>query len=129
MKRLTEEEFREYTEREAAVHRARGIFIKADITKNITVAFEMYQAILAEQEREINIVHPNDKVVSIFDTLPRPKCDLCNSDMTLRFLPPNSEGIVSQAVCTNCDNILDFELTPDQWIELLREENVSYGSI
>jgi hypothetical protein len=125
MKRLTEEEFRDHIEREVAIQRAREIFIKSDITKNITVAFEMYQAILAEQEREINIVHPNDKPVSIFDTLPRPKCDLCGSDMLIRFLPPNTEKITSQTICSNCDNVLDFDLTPDQWVDLLKEQDGS----
>lgn len=125
MKRLTKEEFESAVEREAAIRRAQGIFIASGITNNITLAFELYQAILAEREREINVVHENDKPVSIFDTLPRPKCDLCNSDMALRFLPPNSEGIVSQAVCSACDNILDFDLTPDQWVDMLREEDGS----
>ena len=124
MKRLTQEEFTAHFEREAAIMRARNIFIKSDITNNITVAFELYQKVLAETERPLNAEQIYGKTgLSIFDTLPRIKCDLCEEDMFLRFIPKNEEGILSQGVCSKCNNVLDFALTYEQWIEILKEED------
>lgn len=124
MKRLTKEEFIEQVDRQAAVMRAEGIFIKSDITNNLSIAFELYQRILAEHEYAKTVaaspVKPN---ISIFDTLPRPKCIDCGGDMLLRFLPANDEGVVSQGICTKCEAIFDFELNYDQWVKLLQEED------
>jgi len=41
----------------------------------------------------------------------------------LRFIPKNEEGILSQGVCSKCNNVLDFALTYEQWIEILKEED------
>ena len=126
MKRLTQEEFTAHLEREAAIMRARNIFIKSDITNNITVAFELYQKVLAETERPIYAEPIYGKTeLSVFDTLPRVPCPACNSPMYIRRVPPNDEGVLTQLVCSSetCQEVLDTDKTVEEWIEILKEED------
>ncbi len=121
MKRLTAEEFQD---RLQAFNRATKIF--GHLTdQNITKAFEAYQAILAEQEREIHmdIRRMQGMTGSEMDNYERPKCPDCGSDMGFRIIPPNDEGINTQLVCLNvdCDTVLDSELTMFQWKEVLEK--------
>ena len=119
MKRLTAEEFQD---RLQAFNRATRIF--GQLTdNNITLAFQAYQAILAEQDREIHmdVRKMQGMTGSDMDAYERPKCPDCDSDMGFRQVPPNDEGIMTQLVCMNgsCDVVLDSELTMDQWREVL----------
>lgn len=119
MKKLTKEEFRD---RVNAVHRAKKIF--SGLTEgNITIAFEAYQEILAEQERQINITAKQavGMTSSPFNDLERPRCPECGEVMNLRPVPKNEEGVNSQLVCANpkCDTVLDSDLTLPQWMEKL----------
>ena len=126
MKRLTQEEFTAHLEREAAVMRSRGIFIASGITNNISVAFELYQSILAETERPLAISMSYEKTsLSVFDTLPRVPCPVCDAPMYIRTVPPNDEGIITQLVCSSelCQEVLDTEQTVEQWVEILKEED------
>jgi predicted RNA-binding Zn-ribbon protein involved in translation (DUF1610 family) len=47
--------FEEFQERLLDIQRARQIFIKAGLTKNITVAFALYQEILADEKKPIYV--------------------------------------------------------------------------
>lgn len=82
MKKLTRIEFQD---RVLAVARARKIFIHSGLTNNITKAFELYQEVLAEQERPLTLEsdfmnhHP-----TLLDEFIAPKCPDCGLNLRLR---------------------------------------------
>jgi len=120
MKTITEEEFQDRTQ---AVLRAHQIFIDSGVTKNISIAFEIYQKVLAEREREIFLstqVYGN-KPRSPLDRYERPLCE-CGSEMAFRMVPPNEEGIKVQLVCTNekCDIVLNSDNDINWWVSNLK---------
>jgi len=120
MKTITEEEFQDRTQ---AVLRAHQIFIDSGVTKNISIAFEIYQKVLAEREREIFLstqVYGN-KPRSPLDRYERPLCE-CGSEMAFRMVPPNEEGIKVQLVCTNekCDIVLNSDNDIQWWASNLK---------
>jgi predicted RNA-binding Zn-ribbon protein involved in translation (DUF1610 family) len=118
MKELTAEEF---DDRLRAIQRAMHIF--GELTdNNITKAFQAYQEIFAERERELFIAaqqNPNS-----FARYERPQCPDCGEDMFIRKTMPNDEGINTQLVCGNkdCDTVLDSELTLDGWRKVLKKK-------
>ena len=123
MKKLTIEEFED---RMRAIQRAKGIFVDSDLTRNITTAFELYQEIFAEREREIFLstqVYGN-RPLTIMDKYERPKCPDCNSDMMFRQVPENEEGIKTQLVCSNqeCQTVLSSEEDLSWWMENLKRK-------
>ena len=65
MNKIGREEFKDRTE---AILRARSIFIDSGVTANISIAFELYQGILAEQERKL-VVSNRD-----YDVAPESPC-------------------------------------------------------
>lgn len=95
MKRISFEEFRDRTE---TIARARKIFIP-HVTKNVSVAFELYQEVLAEQERVrfLSTVTGGKISMSWLDQYERPKCPECQEPLYLRVItivkgPGNWEG-------------------------------------
>lgn len=121
MKELTEEEF---TDRIMAVQRAQKIFIESGLTNNITTAFQIYQTVFAEREREIFLstqFHGN-RPRSAMDKYERPKCPECGADMMFRQVPENPEGIKVQLVCTKCDTVLSSEKSLEEWMTMLRKK-------
>jgi hypothetical protein len=122
MNKLTEQEFQD---RIQAIQRARKIFIESGLTNNIGVAFQLYQEVFAERERQIFLdtaVHGN-RQPALFDRFTRPKCPECQSDMMLRIIPENEEGIKTQCVCSSCDIVLDSEKSLDDWFQILKIED------
>lgn len=120
MNRLTQEQF---NDRVQAVSRARRIF--GELTEgNITRAFEAYQLILAEQEREIFITTAmsGNRPPSPFDKYDRPKCPDCGADMLFRILKENAEGYKVLLTCENprCSTILYSENDIEWWEKELR---------
>lgn len=120
MKKLSIDEFED---RMNAIQRARQIFIASGLTKNITTAFELYQEVFAERERQLTL----DSSVetgehrNIMDNYERIKCPDCKEDMRFRVLPKNDEGINTQLVCSKCDLVLDSEKTLQDWMNTLKE--------
>ena len=84
MKRISFEEFRD---RVGAVTRARRIFIPY-LTKNITIAFELYQEVLAEQERDrfLTTITGGRTPMTWLDQYKRPKCPECQEPLYLRVI-------------------------------------------
>jgi len=118
MNKLTEEEF---NDRMQAIQRARRIFIESGLTNSITLAFQIYQEVFAEQERQVfldSMVNGN-RTRTRFDSFIRPKCPECSSDMMLRSVPENQEGVKTQCVCSKCDVVLDSEYTLMEWMNIL----------
>ena len=134
MQEITFEEFVIRMDREEAIFRARGIFIKSGITDNITVAFELYQGIFAEREREIFLSATgfNNHVPSVMDRHKRPPCLDCGSPMLIRALNENQEGWKTQWVCSHpeCNLVLTFKEPIDYWMDTMKRGvalNISEG--
>ena len=123
MKEMTEEEF---ADRAMALQRARRIFIESGLTNNITKAFEAYQVIFAEREREIflNSQDHGRRPKTVMDRYERPACPDCGSNMLFRVLPENPEGIKTQLVCESrkCKTILNSENDIKWWMTILRRK-------
>jgi len=121
MKELTKEEF---YDRAMAIQRARHIFIESGLTNNITHAFQAYQAIFAEREREIflSAMALGGRPRTIMDRYERPKCPNCGHDMMFRQVPENPEGLKSQLVCSNkeCDIVLNDVHDIQWWMQNLK---------
>ena len=119
MKELSLEEFRD---RAMAMQRARHIFIETGLTKNITRAFEAYQEIFAERERQKFI---SAQTGFSMDKYERPSCPDCNSPMMFRQVMQNTENIKIQLVCSKCDTVLNDEHDLAWWMENLRRKDGS----
>jgi len=108
MKRLAYEGFHDRVE---ALLRARKIFIP-HITKNISIAFEIYQELLAEQERDLYLESERQYMYSIISGYIRPLCPDCNSELYLRVIypeegPSNTQGYQSCWICIKDDCIYE----------------------
>ena len=122
MNKLTQEEFEDRTK---AVARARRIYINLT-GGNITDAFQLYQEVLAEQEREviINTLTSGNRTRTLFDNFDRPKCPTCGALLMFRPVAPNNEGTQVQLVCENpqCDMVLNSPESLQEWADKLRKE-------
>lgn len=127
MKKLTAEEF---SDRMMALQRARHIFIETGLTNNITVAFQVYQEVFAEREREIFISTFNAmKMLTPMDRYERPECPDCGAPMRFRQVPENPEGIRAQLVCSACDTVLSSENDIQWWMENLKVKDEQSSGI
>jgi hypothetical protein len=118
MKELSEADFRD---RMMALQRAKQIFIETGLTANITLAFQAYQTIFAERERQIFMSSAfANRPRTLMDKYERPKCPECEADMMFRQVPENPEGIKVQLVCTKCDNVLNDTNGLDWWMTELK---------
>jgi len=120
MKKLTEEEFRD---RAMALHMARKIFIESGLTNNITHAFEAYQKICADKERQIFLATQaqGNRPQTIMDKYERLKCPNCGGDLMFRNVPENDKGIKIQLVCSNkdCDTVISDTHDINWWMQNL----------
>jgi hypothetical protein len=122
VKKVSEDEFQD---RSQAILRSHKIFIDSGVTKNISIAFELYQKVLADYERQIFVstqthgMRPRTE----FDKYERPVCD-CGTEMMFRAVLPNDEGIKCQLVCQNpkCDTVLNSDNDLDWWMSNLRKK-------
>ena len=129
MKEISKDNFSEELNRTDAVLRARNIFIKSGITNNVSVAFELYQSIFAEQERKIflSTVVAGNRNKTIMDRYERPKCPECGADMMFRKVSDNPDGTKVQLVCQkpDCDTVLNSENDLDWWMKELKKKDGS----
>ena len=119
MKKLTHKEFEE---RVRAINKARGIFIKSGLTKNISIAFELYQEILSDEQRDITV---SGKPPTLLDGI-RPECERCGESMGLgpiNTVPGNQvEGIwKSHWYCESCDESIFNKETVQEIFRSVRE--------
>jgi hypothetical protein len=130
MKKLTREEF---DDRVQAFIRAEKIFVNSGITDNITTAFRIYQAVLADRERDLHVAPSEHGFIpgSQMNRYERPRCPDCGAFMGFRVVPENAEGVKTQLVCMNgaCGLVLDSDLTMPEWQEKLRIRKDEPGGI
>jgi len=105
MKNLSRIDFRDRIE---AIARARKIFIP-HITNNISVAFDIYQEVLAETKRILDLHSKidGDRMRTMLDDYVRPECPECSTGMMLRPVttpkgPANVYGYKSCWECVEC---------------------------
>jgi len=116
MKPLNIEAFQDRIE---AVARARRIFIP-HITTSITLAFTIYQEILAEHQRQVQLdtASAGHQPPSILDQLGRLNCFSCETPMALRIL--SNGRFKTQWECPRCGNKRRSKKTLNDWIDYLR---------
>jgi hypothetical protein len=119
MKKLTYKEFAKRTEE---ISKARKIFIP-HITDNISIAFELYQEILAEEEMQVSIPTSvgGNKSLSPIDDYERPKCPECQTELGLKINAIDIDGKVwpTAWACPSCLAEYYSEKTVNQWMEEL----------
>ena len=125
MKKLTPKEFHD---RADAIIRARKIFMP-HFTKNITIAFEIYQGMLAEQERDLTLGRSRERDYNILMGLQRPLCPDCGKELALRIInipkgKDNLHGHRSSWICEdpNCcyEKFSKKDLT--EWLKTLKKK-------
>jgi hypothetical protein len=127
MKRMSKEDF---ADRVMALERARRIFIESGLTNNISIAFEAYQAILAESDRQLQVA--NDQIDgrfgSVLDEYERPECPACGRPMLLQiFKATEDRPETTRLFCSfaKCDTAFDSDKTLDEWKDLLRKKEIT----
>jgi hypothetical protein len=121
MKEFTREEFQD---RLKAMNRAMRIF--GELTDNhITKAFQAYQEVFAEREREIFMAQATmgvdeRRTSRRFEIV---QCPECQREMFYRPLADNPDGYKLQWVCSNpdCDTVLNSEHDIEWWKGKLRK--------
>jgi hypothetical protein len=115
MKKLT---FNEFQNRIEEVAKASKIFIP-HITDNISIAFELYQKILAEEAMPVMIStqEAGGQSMTPMDDYERPKCPECDTDMRLKIFAVDPEGKEwpTAWACTNCLAEFYSEKTEREW--------------
>jgi len=120
MKHLSYEEFKKRIEE---VNKARKIFIKSGLTKNITKAFEIYQELLIAEEDQLSLTIDNEQLP--FNNVERPTCSECDTELKIRTAPRTIDGNHYRTawVCENCGIEYYSELTAKEWYVKLRSIN------
>jgi hypothetical protein len=131
MKELTKEEF---ADRAQAIANARKIFVP-HFTRNISIAFEIYQEMLAEQKRKIVLEKERSRDYGPLEGLIRPMCPDCEIEMHLRLItckhgPKNRFGWRSSWMCPNDECCYETFSKKDLqgWIDTLEKKEEQDGS-
>ena len=113
-------DWNEFQERIEITAKARKIFIP-HITKNITVAFDLYQEVLAKEQMAVTI----SKINTPFGNIERPLCDVCDSEMQINTRPQTVGDKIypTSWICPKCKIQEYSEKTPQEWIEELKIED------
>lgn len=118
MKKLTSHEFHKRLE---VINRALELYGEA-AGGNINKALEMLN------EPDFEIIIPAERMEGLtgseWDDYDRPLCPDCGEEMFFRVCPPNDEGIKTQLLHQpgGCKTVLSFELTLDDWREVLKKK-------
>jgi RNase P subunit RPR2 len=122
MKKMNYEDF---STRIKEVAKARKIFIP-HITKNISIAFELYQEIFAEEKLDVFVstTTAGNQTISPLDEYKRPVCDECNSELWLKVAPVTRDGVTYPTtwVCKECGIEYHTEKTAQEWMEELNHD-------
>ncbi|MCC7570628.1 Mut7-C RNAse domain-containing protein [Candidatus Micrarchaeota archaeon] len=116
MKNLSYDEFKE---RVSDLAKARKIFIVSGITNNISVAFDLYQEILAEDKKKVFISRMNSPI----SDADRPRCGECNALLRLLVKPRiiDGESYPTTWVCNVCHAEYYTTKTAEEWMEELND--------
>ena len=116
-------DYKEFQERLNATAKARKIFIP-HITKNISVAFALYQDVLADEKMAafISTAAGGNRPLTPLDDFERPRCDECNCELRLKINATDEEGTKHPTswVC-ECGMEYYSGKTVKEWLEVLSE--------
>lgn len=119
MKKLSKEEFEDRTQ---AVLRAQEIFMP-HITNNISIAFEIYQKVLAEEERKLSLSKERKKHYNIMSHYKRPDCPKCGKELGLRIIniPQGKKNVHGYNTAWECECSYEEYSTNtlDDWLKVL----------
>jgi hypothetical protein len=120
MKRMS---FDEFSKRIKEVAKARKIFIPS-FTNNISVAFDLYQEVLAEEKMEVFITTAmgGNRPLEPMDDFETPRCPECQSSMRLRIVPKDINGKEwpTSWYCTACLSEYYSEKSIIDWMKELK---------
>lgn len=125
MKRISYDEFRDRTK---AIAKARKIFIP-HFTKNITIAFGLYQEVLAEQEQDrfLTTVTGGRVPMTWLDQYERPRCSFCKEPLYLRIIniPKGNQNQRGWKTCweclgPNCTHEEYSKKSVNEWVKRLK---------
>lgn len=108
-----------------AIQRAKRIFIDSGLTNNISIAFEIYQEVLAERERALFIsdqyrdYRPGGTLAK-YERIPCPECD---SNMHIALIEPDADGNKTSVACTKCRLTLLSEKSVEEWKVVLERRD------
>lgn len=113
-------DFDAFNDMAGALARARHIFVP-HFTQNITLAFTLYQELLAEHHRPLrqNTLSAGHQPPSIIDELGRLDCFKCDTPMSLRIL--SNGKFKTQWECPRCNYKRRSKRTLNDWIDYLRK--------
>jgi len=123
MKKL---KFNEFNERISEVAKARKIFIP-NITKNISIAFELYQELLVDEAEKlpptIATSKGGNRSLTPFDDYIRPRCDECNAELRLKqqAIDPAGKTHNTAWIC-GCGMEYYSDKTVPEWLEEVKNE-------
>jgi len=120
MKKLSEVEFKERTEE---ILKAKKIFVP-HVTSNITIAFEIYQRLLADKPMDVQITSKRE--VSDKANVVGEKCPECGTLMYLSYVARDSEGKnwPSSWKCPKCLAEYYSEKPVEDWLDEIRTQQI-----
>jgi hypothetical protein len=120
MKTMT---FDEFSKRVNEVAKARKIFIPT-VTNNISMAFDLYQEVLAEEKMEVFVTTAmgGNRSLEPMDDFETPKCPECQSSMRMRVMAKDADGKEwpTSWYCTTCFSEYYSEKTIADWMKELK---------
>lgn len=111
--------------RDEIIAHARMLYINTGKTRNITDALRMFLEEVADPEEQIQlfITTPEQHQIREILKFGRPECDDCGTGMHLKICAKDMHGVAHATswVCKNCGYEFYSDMTPQQWLEELRE--------
>ena len=128
MKTLTKKEFMDRAE---AIIKAKQIFIP-HFTMNITIAFEIYNEMLAEEKHQLKLTTERTRDYGILSESQRPLCPECSTEMGLREIntpqgKQNLKGYKSSWICEKCLHEEYSTNTLQDWLKELKKRRPYNG--
>lgn len=113
--------------RETIIGLARGKYIETGATRNITEALRMYLENDAGPDEQIPlfITTPEiSRIKSLLKTI-RPECEECGEALRMQIKGRDPEGqqYPTAWICNGCGLVEYSDKTPEEWIEILSNED------
>lgn len=96
--------------------------------KKVEEQIRLYNETLPVEERipiKVSTFTHGNTNVGLSDFLDMPRCPACDTEMSIRPLPPNDEGYLTQLYCPSrtCDVVFNSDVAMTEWLVTIREEN------
>lgn len=112
--------------REDVIAKAREKYIATGVTKNITIALEMFlkNDALVDELIPLFITSPEINQLSKILEEIRPSCDECGSELYFQTggVDPEGKKWPTSWYCKNCETVYYSDKTPTDWLIVLQYE-------